>query len=57
MLSLKTMVIIIKPPQQSNYSHHTLPGTTIHSVLTLKSSKAALLPIANTLSMVQIYGK
>ena len=50
------MVIIIKPAQQNNKSHHPIPGTTINSVFTPKNNKTALLSIAHISSMVSIYG-
>lgn len=34
MLSLKILVIIIKPEQQPNTSHHTTLGTTLDSIIT-----------------------
>lgn len=51
------MVIIIKPAQQANKSHHTIPTTTTDSAIALKNSKVALLFVADTVSMVWIYGK
>lgn len=56
MLSLKIMVIIIKPAQQTNKSYHTIPDTTINLVFIPKNNKPALLSIAHTPSMVSIYG-
>lgn len=56
MLSLKIRVIIIKPAQQSNKSHHTLPGTAIDSIAE-QNNKAALLSTADTLAMAHIFGK
>lgn len=46
------MVIIIKPAQQANKSHQTIPWTTTASVFALKNNKVALLFVANTVSMV-----
>lgn len=50
------MVIIIKPAQQNNKSHHTMPDTTMNLVFTPKNNKTALLSIAHIPSMVSIYG-